>query len=88
MQLKTLYPEIVQEFKELNFDYDTLALINNISSSSIERAFRARHIAENKGSSKSSSWSSAKNYRSGGGGFSSGGGGFGSFGGGGGGGSR
>ena len=70
-QLKNLYPEIIQEY---NYDYDTLIMINNISTSSVSAASTAR--------------SAAQSYSSGGGGFSSGGGGGGSFGGGGGGGSR
>lgn len=70
-QLKNLYPEVIQEY---NYDYDTLILINNISSTSVKAASAARSAAES--------------YSAGGGGFSSGGGGGGSFGGGGGGGSR
>lgn len=70
-QLKNLYPEIIQEY---NYDYDTLIMINNISTSSVSAASTAR--------------SAAQSYSAGGGGFSSGGGGGGSFGGGGGGGSR
>lgn len=70
-QLKNLYPEVIQEY---NYDYDTLIMINNISTSSVSAASSAR--------------SAAQSYSSGGGGFSSGGGGGGSFGGGGGGGSR
>ena len=70
-QFKDLYPEIVQQMEENNFDYNTFVFINSLSNSSVSAASSARSAAES--------------YSSGGGGFSSGGGGGGSFGGGGGG---
>ena len=70
-QLKNLYPEVIEQ---ANIDYDSIVVINRISSSSLSRAMSAKAAAEN--------------YNAGGGGFSSGGGGGGSFGGGGGGGGR
>lgn len=68
-QFKNLYPEIVQEMLDNNFDYNTFMFINTISTRSVSAASAARSAAES--------------YSSGGGGFSSGGGGGGSFGGGG-----
>lgn len=68
-QFKNLYPEIVQEMLDNNFDYNTFIFINTISTRSVSAASAARSAAES--------------YSSGGGGFSSGGGGGGSFGGGG-----
>ena len=65
-QLKNLYPQLLEQ---QNFDYDTIMIINNISTSTVHAASAARSAAES--------------YSSGGGGFSSGGGGGGSFGGGG-----
>ena len=70
-QLKNLYPEVIEQ---ANIDYDSIVVINRISSSSLSKAMSAKAAAEN--------------YNAGGGGFSSGGGGGGSFGGGGGGGGR
>ena len=70
-QLKDMYPEVIEQMQNQNFDYDTLLFVNNISMRSVSAATSARRAAES--------------YSSGGGGFSSGGGGGGSFGGGGGG---
>ena len=70
-QFKDMYPEIIEQMQEQNFDYDTLIFVNHISMRSVSAASSARAAAES--------------YSSGGGGFSSGGGGGGSFGGGGGG---
>ena len=70
-QLKDMYPEVIEQMQRDNFDYDTLLLVNRISTRSVSAATSARSAAES--------------YSSGGGGFSSGGGGGGSFGGGGGG---
>ena len=60
-QLKDMYPEIVLQMEQSNFDYDTLIFINNMSVRSVNAASSAR--------------SAAQSYNSGGGGFSSGGGG-------------
>ena len=68
-QFKNLYPEVMEQMQNNDFDYNTFIFINNISSKSVSAASSARSAAES--------------YSSGGGGFSSGGGGFGSFGGGG-----
>ena len=69
-QLKNLYPEYIeQELERNNLDLNTLVLINNMTTRSVNAASAAR--------------SAAQSYSSGGGGFSSGGGGGGSFGGGG-----
>lgn len=68
-QFKNLYPEVLEDMQNSNFDYDTFIFINSISSRSVSAATSARSAAES--------------YSSGGGGFSSGGGGGGSFGGGG-----
>lgn len=65
-QLKNLYPQLLEQS---NIDFDTLIIINNISTTTARAASNAR--------------SNAENYTSGGGGFSIGGGGGGSFGGGG-----
>ena len=65
-QIKSLYPELLEQN---NIDFDTIIIINNISTSTVHAASAARSAAES--------------YHSGGGGFSSGGGGGGSFGGGG-----
>ena len=65
-QIKSLYPELLEQN---NIDFDTIIIINNISTSTVHAASMARSAAES--------------YHSGGGGFSSGGGGGGSFGGGG-----
>lgn len=65
-QIKNLYPELLEQN---NIDFDTIIIINNISTSTVHAASAARSAAES--------------YHSGGGGFSSGGGGGGSFGGGG-----
>lgn len=70
-QLKNLYPEVIEQ---ANIDYDSIIIINSISSRSLSSAMSAKAAAES--------------YNAGGGGFSSGGGGGGSFGGGGGGGGR
>ena len=70
-QFKNMYPEIISQMEECNFNYDTIIFVNNISVRSVSAATSAR--------------TAAQNYSSGGGGFSSGGGGMGSFGGGGGG---
>ena len=71
-RFKKLYPEIVEDMGNYNFDYSTFLFINSISSTGVSAASAAR--------------SAANSYSGGGGGFSSGGGGGGSFGGGGGGG--
>ena len=65
-QIKNLYPDVIEQS---NLDYDSIIIINNISTSTVRAASAAR--------------SAAQSYSSGGGGFSSGGGGGGSFGGGG-----
>ena len=65
-QIKNLYPEIMEQS---DIDFNTILIINNISTSTVHAASAARSAAES--------------YSSGGGGFSSGGGGGGSFGGGG-----
>lgn len=71
-KFKKLYPEVIENMQQNNFNYTTFVFINSVSSSGINAASAAR--------------SAAQSYSSGGGGFSSGGGGGGSFGGGGGGG--
>ena len=71
-RFKKLYPEIVEDMANYNFDYDTFLFVHAISSTGVSAASAAR--------------SAAQSYSGGGGGFSSGGGGGGSFGGGGGGG--
>lgn len=71
-RFKDLYPEIMSEMEQYNFDYGTFVFVNSVSSSGVSAASAAR--------------SAAQSYSGGGGGFSSGGGGGGSFGGGGGGG--
>lgn len=71
-RFKDLYPEIVEDMNNYNFDYTTFVFLNSIQSSGVSAASAAR--------------SAASSYSGGGGGFSSGGGGGGSFGGGGGGG--
>jgi len=71
-RFKKLYPEIMDEMQNYNFDYNTFVFINSVSTSGVSAASAAR--------------SAAQSYSGGGGGFSSGGGGGGSFGGGGGGG--
>ena len=71
-RFKKLYPEVIDEMQNYNFDYNTFVFINSVSSSGVSAASAAR--------------SAAQSYSGGGGGFSSGGGGGGSFGGGGGGG--
>ncbi len=70
-QFKDLYPEIIEQMENSNFDYNTFVFVNHLSNSSFSAASSAR--------------SAAQSYSGGGGGFSSGGGGGGSFGGGGGG---
>lgn len=70
-QFKNLYPEVISSMNEYNVDFDTLIILNHLSTSSISVASSAK--------------SAAQAYSSGGGGFSSGFGGGGSFGGGGGG---
>ena len=65
-QIKNLYPDLMEQS---NIDFDTIIIINSISTSTVNAASAARRAAES--------------YSSGGGGFSSGGGGGGSFGGGG-----
>lgn len=70
-QFKKLYPEIVTDLNNSNFDMTDILIINHLSRSSVVSATSAR--------------SAAQSYSGGGGGFSSGGGGGGSFGGGGGG---
>ncbi len=67
-RFKDLYPEIMNQMQEYNFDYNTFIFINSVSSSGVSAASAAR--------------TAAQSYSSGGGGFSSGGGGGGSFGGG------
>ena len=64
-QIKNLYPEL---FEQNNIDFDTIIIINNISTTTVHAASAARSAAES--------------YHSGGGGFASGGGGFGVGGGG------
>ena len=71
-RFKKLYPEVMEEMQNYNFDYSTFVFINSVSTSGVSAASAAR--------------SAAQSYSGGGGGFSSGGGGGGSFGGGGGGG--
>lgn len=71
-RFKDLYPEVVEDMNNYNFDYTTFVFLNSIQSSGVSAASAAR--------------SAASSYSGGGGGFSSGGGGGGSFGGGGGGG--
>lgn len=71
-KFKDLYPEIVDDMDNYNFDYNTFVFVHSVSDSGVHAASAAR--------------SAAQSYSSGGGGFSSGGGGGGSFGGGGGGG--
>lgn len=70
-QFKNLYPEVLNEGQNYNYDIGDIIFINNFSHNMATTATDAR--------------SSANSYSSGGGGFSSGGGGGGSFGGGGGG---
>ena len=65
-QIKNLYPNLLEQN---NIDFDTIIIINNISTNTVHAASSARSAAEN--------------YHSGGGGFGMGGGGGGSFGGGG-----
>ena len=65
-QIKNLYPNLLEQN---NIDFDTIIIINNISTSTVHAASAARSAAES--------------YHSGGGGFGMGGGGGGSFGGGG-----
>ena len=71
-KFKDLYPEIMEDMNNYNFNYNTFVFVDSVSSSGVSAASAARQAAQN--------------YSSGGGGFSSGGGGGGSFGGGGGGG--
>lgn len=71
-QFKKLYPDIVEEMESMDFNYNDIIFLNNISATGMSSATTAQ--------------SRAQSYSSGGGGFSSGGGGGGSFGGGGGGG--
>ena len=71
-QFKKLYPEIIEDMENYNYDYHTFMFVNSLSDTGVKAASAARSAAES--------------YSSGGGGFSSGGGGGGSFGGGGGGG--
>lgn len=71
-KFKKLYPEVIEDMGNYNFDYTTFMFVNNISHAGVSAASAAR--------------SAAQSYSGGGGGFSSGGGGGGSFGGGGGGG--
>ena len=71
-RFKELYPEVIEDMDNYNFDYGTFMFLDSITSSGVSAASAAR--------------SAAQSYSSGGGGFSSGGGGGGSFGGGGGGG--
>ena len=70
-QFKNLYPEVIKQMQDSNFDYNTFVFVNYLSNRSFNAASSAR--------------AAAQSYSSGGGGFSSGGGGGGSFGGGGGG---
>ena len=65
-QIKNLYPNLLEQN---NIDFDTIIIINNISTNTVHAASAARSAAES--------------YHSGGGGFGMGGGGGGSFGGGG-----
>lgn len=65
-QIKNLYPQLLEQN---NIDFDTIIIINNISTNTVHAASAARSAAES--------------YNSGGGGFGMGGGGGGSFGGGG-----
>ena len=65
-QIKNLYPNLLEQN---NIDFNTIIIINNISTNTVHAASAARSAAEN--------------YHSGGGGFGMGGGGGGSFGGGG-----
>ena len=67
-RFKKLYPEIVADMANYNFDYDTFLFVNMISTTGVNAASSAQRAAQS--------------YSSGGGGFSSGGGGGGSFGGG------
>ena len=71
-QFRKLYPEVLTEMENYNYNYDAFLFANSLSSEGVKAASAARSAAES--------------YSSGGGGFSSGGGGGGSFGGGGGGG--
>ena len=71
-KFKDLYPEVIENMEQANFNYSTFVFVNSVSSSGVSAASAAR--------------SAAQSYSGGGGGFSSGGGGGGSFGGGGGGG--
>jgi len=71
-KFKDLYPEVIEDMDNYNFNYNTFVFVHSVSSSGVNAASAAR--------------SAAQSYSSGGGGFSSGGGGGGSFGGGGGGG--
>ena len=71
-KFKDLYPEIIEDMDNYNFNYNTFVFVHSVSTSGVSAASAAR--------------SAAQSYSSGGGGFSSGGGGGGSFGGGGGGG--
>lgn len=71
-QFKKLYPEIIEDMENYNYNYNTFMFVNSLSNTGVKAASAARSAAES--------------YSSGGGGFSSGGGGGGSFGGGGGGG--
>ena len=70
-QFKKLYPEIIQDMEELNYNYNDIQYIHYITS----RGFKSAYNTEHRGSS-------GGGYSSGGGGYSSGGGGGGSFGGG------
>ena len=67
-KFKDLYPEVIENMEQANFNYSTFVFVNSVSSSGVSAASAAR--------------SAAQSYSSGGGGFSSGGGGGGSFGGG------
>ena len=71
-KFKDLYPEIIEDMDNYNFNYNTFVFVHSVSDSGVHAASAARQAAQS--------------YSSGGGGFSSGGGGGGSFGGGGGGG--
>ena len=71
-KFKDLYPEVIEDMDNYNFNYNTFVFVHSVSSSGVNAASAARQAAQS--------------YSSGGGGFSSGGGGGGSFGGGGGGG--
>ncbi len=68
-QFKKMYPEVIEGY---NYDFDTIILINDFSTTAIKSATDARQVAIDR----------ANSYSGGGGGFSSGGGGGGSFGGG------